>query len=371
MATEYFRPMLDVGNPRVFNVNVLTQQMLAGDPQAVPFFRSAPLNNLVLIKDTMPDDGNRKAGPAIGTKLYFPFNEKDIYEGGRTIFTTDKHLEAALVDMFGRGALAAAGLQEDFRLLAILNRLPSLDPFLLKDVFLNEGFTIDPAYFEVGKDLWKEIELFILERFEPVVKAAFPDALTSDDKARVLIQKIWEARDLQALKPLVDAFRLPPDEALQIFSAWKGINFYSYQYTRSKPQLVQLLTWLRDLQLPPAVALAERSEMKAVLEQIKAQLRAEWQKVDKILQDYQTGYDKMFKLKVSSAGFVGFLKNSGKLYWELGNSLGKMGQGAYCWHLMSKRFPERKVPWEQLREIVALLAKIFQPDKKMTTSAAW
>jgi hypothetical protein len=374
MASEYFKPMLDVGSPRVLNINLMTRRLMESDPAAMPFFRSRPLNNLVLIKDTMPEELRRTTSAVIGTKLYFPFNETNIYEGGRTIFVKDKYIEQALLNHFGEGALSREALAEDLRILAILDRLPSLDPFLLKDVFLNEKVSMNEAYFEVSQEVWQEIEAFILQRFEPLVKAAFPDAQSSGDgRARKLIEKIWEARDLEALDPLIQAFRLPQNEALEIFSAWKGINFYAFQYERAKPQFIALLTWLKDLKMPvAAVSAAERNEVKNMIELVKTQLRAEWQKADAILREYQESYDKMFKLKVSSAEFVAFLGKSTKMYWDLGNSLGKVGHASYCWEVMAKRFSENKGPtWEPLKEILTLLSKIFSADRRPATSVAW
>jgi hypothetical protein len=372
MATEYFKPMLDVGSPRVFNCNVMSRRVKEKDPSAPPFFRNLPLNNLVLIKDTMPEDLRRTSAAAIGTKLYVPFNEDNIYEGGRTIFVKDKHLAEALMQHFGESALGKESFAEDLKILNVLDRLPSLDPFLLKDVFLNEKIAVNEAYFEVSQEIWAEIESFILERFEPLVKAAFPDAMSSDDRARKLVEKIWEARDLEALAPLVQALRLPPAAALEIFAAWKGIIFYSFQYEKAKPQFVDLFTWLKALEMPvAAISSAERKEFKDTVEAVKAQLRAEWGKADTILQQYQQSYDKMFKLKVSSAEFVAFLKNSSALYWDLGNALGKAGHAFYCWDAMSKRYKERKLPWEPLRELINLLSKILTPDKKLATGVSW
>jgi hypothetical protein len=365
--------MLDVGSPRVLNVNVMTHQILQKDPAASLFFRNKPLNNLVLIKDTLPQDLRRSALTGIGTKLYFPFNENNIYEGGRTIFASERLLHPALLQHFGQDALGKEALAEDLRILAVLDRLPSLDPFLLKDVFLNEKIAINEAYFEVSKEVWTEIELFIIARFEPLVKAAFPDTKTSDDRARRLIEKIWEARDLEALDPLVRAFRLPPAQALEIFSAWKGINFYAFQYERTKPHFVKLLSWLKDLQVPAVgIRIDERTEFMGTLDLAKGQLRNEWQKVEAILQEYQQSYDKMFKLRVSSTEFVDFMKKSSRMYWELGNSLGKIGHASYCWEVMAKRFSDdKKLSWEPLKEIIQLLAKIFAVEKKAITSVAW
>jgi hypothetical protein len=371
MASEYLKPMLDVGSPRVLNCNVLTRRIMTRTPGSATFFRNKPMNNLVLIKDTI-ESGMSVARSSIGTKLYFPFNENDIYEGGRTIFFHDKDMERALIENFGEGAFAKDALTEDMRILTVLDRLPTLDPFLLKDVFRNEGIEINEAYFEVSKEVWDEIELFILQKFEPLVRAAFPDVMAQDEKARKLIETIWEGRDMEILQPLAAALRLPQGEELQTFAAWKGVNFYAFQYERTKPILIELMTWLRDMKIPlAAVSATERNEMKAMLEITKTQLANEWKLAESILREYQDAYDKMFKFKVSSSEFLAFLKRSNKAYWDLGNTLGKAGHSTYCWNVMTKRFPERRLPWEQLLEVMKLLSKIYKPMQKMATGTSW
>jgi hypothetical protein len=368
MAQEYLKPMLDVGTPRVLNCNVITQRILAKDPNAKTFFRCKPLNNLVLIKDTDP----QSRASSIGTKLYFPFNEHDIYEGGRTIFVHDTGSEQALKDNFGEGALPKDLLAEDIRVMKILDRLPSLDPFLLKDVFINEKIEMNPAYFEVAKELWDQIELYILQGFEPLAKAAFPDALSSDEVARKLIEKIWEGRDLEALKPLILAFRLPAGHELESFAAWKGIIFYGFEHQRAVSSMADITAWLKEVKIPTAaVTGAERAEVVATLETAKTRLQEEWGAAERVLAEYQDAYDKMFKYRTGSADFLKFLQNSSKAYWTLGNSLGKTGHAFYCWNAMSKRYPNRKMPWDQLRELITLLAKIFNAEKKAGTATSW
>jgi len=370
MANEYLKPMLDVGSPRVLNCNVMTRRVLAKDPAAQTFFRCKPLNNMVLIKDTDPNDRNQSS--SIGTKIYLPFNENDIYEGGRTIFLHEKNVEAALIDSFGRGALPERAMADDMKILRILDQLPSLDPFLLKDVFINEKIEMNPAYFEVGKEIWDRIELYILQGFEPLAKAAFPDALSSDEVARKLIEKIWEGRDLEALKPLIAAFRLPAGQESQIFAAWKGIMFYGYQHQSASALMEEMTAWLQGIKIPiAAVSGEERKEYLALLEADKSQIQGEWKAAERVLEEYQTSYDKMFKLKQGSNDFVQFLRNSKQAYFTLGNSLGKTGHAVYCWDMMTKRYPERKLPWDQLSEMIVLLSKIFATTKKAATAVSW
>ncbi len=368
MTHEYLKPMLDVGSPRVLNCNVMTKRILAKDPAAKTFFFCKPLNNLVLIKDTDPQ--SRAMG--IGTKLYLPFNENDIYEGGRTVFLHDKHVEAALVNNFGEGALPKELLDGDMRIMRVLDRLPSLDPFLLKDVFINEKIPMNPDYFEVSMELWNQIEKFILKGFEPLAKAAFPEALSSDDVARKLVEKIWEGRDLVALKPLIMAFRLPEGHELETFAAWKGIIFYGFEQERTVESMANMSAWLKEVKLPAAgLSAQERAELKEMVETIKVRLQEEWQAAEDVLAEYQNSYEKMFKLRTGSADFLKFLQNSSKAYCTLGNSLGKIGHAIYCWDAMSKRYPGRKMPWDQLHELIMLLSKVLAADKKAVTESAW
>lgn len=372
MANKYLKPMLDTGSPRVFNCNEMSRRVLAANPEASLFFRNKGLNQIVLIKDAVPENERVPGMVAVGMKLYFPFNQNDIYEGGRTIFLHSKGVEGAITDYCGEGAVTPEALSHDMKILSILGHIPSLDPFLMKDVFLREGITLDPAYFEVSAEMWAEIELFMLQKFEPLITAAFPDAESSDEKARLLIDKIWEARDLEALMPLIEGFRLPKERALDIFASWKGIVYYTYQYTRAQPHFVELLKWVKDNEtLPAGLTAAEIKDVTTMITMVRDQLRAEWQKTDKIVKDYQASYDKMFKDKISSADFLAFLKNSDKIYWEIGNCLGKVDHALYCWGVMSSRYNDHKTPWPISQEIFRLLAQVLEPEKKQNTSTAW
>ena len=203
-------------------------------------------------------------------------------------------------------------------------------------------------------------------------KAAFPDAMASDEVARKLIEKIWEGNDMEALKPLVMAFRLPQGKEKEIFAAWKGVIYYGFEHQRTVPLQGELSAWLKDIKIPAAAVTGqEREDLKNTMERAKLGFQNEWQAVETVLNQYQAAYDKMFKLRTGSADFVNFLQNSSKAYQTLGNGLGKVGHAIYCWNIMSKRFPNRKMPWEHTREFITLMSKIFNVPQKQATASNW
>lgn len=133
-----------------------------------------------------------------------------------------------------------------------------------------------------------------------------------------------------------------------------------------------MIKWINKNEVPvPGIPAAETKEILSMIETSKGWMKKEWQTVDSIVRDYENSYDRMFRYKISSTEFLSFLKNSNRTYWEIGNSLGKINHAVYCWDVMTMRFNDRKLPWPQLQEVIRLLHKIFEPEKKITTSMAW
>src|SRR5580692_5574950 len=102
MSETGLRPIIDSGSSRVFDCNRITSRLRENGVRDNLFFRNPQLNNLIVIKHTVPahERRARHMGP-VGTKLYFAFDENDPYRGGSTIFLHDQHLEAALHDKCG------------------------------------------------------------------------------------------------------------------------------------------------------------------------------------------------------------------------------------------------------------------------------
>src|SRR5271154_5406611 len=103
MKDDVFRPMIDAGSSRVFDCNGITLKLLADSAGGEDlFFRHPRLNHVVVIKHSvMPSERRSRRDPPVGTKLFFPFNERDPDEGGSTIFLHDSQLEAALDEKCG------------------------------------------------------------------------------------------------------------------------------------------------------------------------------------------------------------------------------------------------------------------------------
>jgi hypothetical protein len=368
------RPMIDIGSSRVFDCNGVTLKIARdGDGEDGLFFRHPALNHVVIIKhSTLPHERRSRQDPPVGTKLFFPFNEANPYEGGSTIFLHDRQLEMALHEKCGVNRLAdKEAFEEDLRILRLLARLPTLDPFLLRDVLEAEQITVNDRYLEISAAQWTEIQGLIQQRFVPIVKAAFPDSAGSRSKAKKLIEKLWEAKDQDALQPIIQTFGLPEDGALEILYAWKVIAFYSFQFQRMKGTLLELARWLKDSEAMAGFGIPTQRTIAVQLHHwVRQELRTQWGKIEAILADYEDGYDKMFIKKTETGPFLAFLRNARATFWEIGDALGKVDQAVYCWDRITARYPLRRVhPVEMLESTFSVLAEILGSDMESETIA--
>jgi hypothetical protein len=371
--SAYLRPMLDSGSSRVFNCNDRARKLLKEKADKPFFFKMAKMHGLVLIKEPVLDAARRSMSDNIvGTKIYIPYNQDDVYEGGRSIFFDDPRLVSVLNEMFGlKGVtLEQPDFGHDVKVLGILHQLPSLDGFLMRDALELEGVSTNDNYFEVAGSERSAIYDYIRRKFEPLVRAACSGASSVSSKVNQLIDKIWEAKDQDALEPLIRAFRFPENEALAIFASWKGINFYTFEYLRTKQRREQFGVWLRDNAKPRNfVSKGDQDHLNQLRRITIERLREPWNGVEAITRQYESLYANFLRVPEGVSQFLEFLNKAKEIYWQMGDSLSKINHAIHCWDNVSIGFSERKLPAEKLAELLEILQQVLAPNTERAESA--
>jgi hypothetical protein len=372
---QYLRPMLDSGSSRVFNCNDRARKLVLEGAKEPYFFRLPKMHGLVIIKEAALESAHRGSNaPIVCTKLYLPYNEEDIYEGGRSILFNDPRLLEILNELFGlKGAtLAEANLQHDMKILGILDRLPSLDGFLMRDALELEGIAANENYFEVSGTERAAIYEFVRRKFEPLVRAACEEEATVSNKVNQLIDKVWEAKDKKALEPLIRAFRFPDDEALAIFASWKGINFYTYEYYRAKQQREQFGLWLRDRATPRNfVSKTDQDYLNQMRRATVERLREQWNAVEAIAREYESLYANFLRKPEGVVEFLNFLRKSREIYWRMGEALSKINHAIHCWDSVSAGYADRRLPADKLSYILEILQLVLSSSEHAASAVVW
>jgi hypothetical protein len=367
LTDRNLQSMLETGSSRVFNCNDIAKKLVELKDPDPYFFKSPAMNVLVLIKEAIVDDRamRRMKGEIVGTKLYFPYDSDDIYGGGRSVYLHDDKLTRVIQEILGTaGQMDGIALEHDMAILEIVDKLPSLDGFLMRDALEIRGMKPNPKYFEVPENEHRAIREFIRKKFDPLVKIAYAGMPNANAKAMNLVEKMWEATDLDSLAPLIRAFRFPEEDALEIFSAWKGINFYSFQYVRSKPSRENFALWLRDNAKPRGyVPSAVMEHFDLLRKATIRKLRFHWQAVEEITREYDSLYGAMLSRPDAAPAFVEFLHRGRSLYWKMGNSLSKIAHAVTCWKEITQGSSGRPLAADMLERLLTNLNQILAGEE--------
>jgi hypothetical protein len=362
----YLSLMLEGGSSRVFNCVEKHLKLRAEGVKDASFFKHEPFHNVVIIKEGAIARSALPLGRRLATKLYFPYNIRDGYEGGRSIYLHDPKLLEVLNEVVGLQGkkLQKENVQNDLKILQVMDGLPSLDAFLMRDALELDGLTPNPLYLDVSETERAAIYEFIRLRFEPLVRAALGDGTYQPQKVAGLVDKIWEARDLDALDPLIQACRFPKGEALRIFTSWKGINFYTFEYERCRPDIDALTQWLDETSVPRfSSATVDPDQIAYLKRSAIARLTHHRKVVADIVNEYDDTYAQFVSNPQGTANFIRFLNRSKELYWRLGESLSALDHATHCWQIVTTNFQGRRLPAEQLALALECLANVLVEDR--------
>ena len=119
------------------------------DYYAKPFFRDSQMNKAILIKHTLrPHERDlfvRQRRTV--TKVVLPFDPNDLRLGGQSVLVGQNGF-----DVFCRAHFHTddAGGHPDVRLLRLLDALPSLDPFLVREHLSRNGYRPAACYLKIS-----------------------------------------------------------------------------------------------------------------------------------------------------------------------------------------------------------------------------
>lgn len=293
-----------------------------------------------------------------------PFDIEQISGGGNSLDLsvprgrTESLFELTGFDMNREGDNVA----RDRRLIEVIEGLPSLDPFLLRDRLEIEGIQAPDAYFEISEAEFQEIKKYILAKFKPITtRVVDPKSPRATETAEEFIMKLWEGRDLKYLAPITQVFRIDPAQAGEIYYSWKGVTYYELQYKRGQKTLLGFADWLHTKGAVPShyVKGSIRAELEEQVRDIAAAFARHLKNSSEILRIYNQGYADLFVRGGDARPFIEFLKDSSTLFWDIAASISAMNHGVAVWRQHTKKASDGKLPADELTKLLGLLDRVI------------
>lgn len=359
MRDPSLEAVLTSGSSRVFNCASAFDRLPGEGLGAL--FRTRLLNASVLIKDTPPNDVQLRDVPGadrrrrrIATKLYLPYDTRDIFRGGKTVYYGTREFETALADLLD---LKQPATREAFTLdcyvLDLIDGVPSVSPFLLRDKFRMARLAVNPVYYDVPEEEWIEIDSFVRGQLLRMVRSLYPGEGDKGEHVTKLLDLLWHLQDSEELRSLGRVFRIPDPEVLDTFFAWKGVIFYGYEHARRKEAIHNLLRWLEDTKglLDPR----QKSDIaiKTLILHLLGTLSTVVVDVESKLTQYQDAFNQLFLTQADYAPFLQFLEGAQNYFQSIGIGLARLDHLTEIWE--KRGADRRRLPLHDRAELLRIL----------------
>jgi hypothetical protein len=234
---------------RVLNLAAiaLAQSENENHPQN-PLFKSRVFNSAILLKHRLrPNESDVFSGPrVIATKVIIPFQVADLRVGGQSMFIGQRGFED-LVGEIGNYS-QAADKKHDLHVLQMIDSVPSLDPFLLREHLHSHDIVSDSSYFEISAADQQRMydytaaEIRKLTALISTAKAGAHNASTERKVTALLSSKVDGK-----LEPLRATLSLGPEQFSEGVFSWRGFIYYKWALNEFWPSLIRALREIKAM----------------------------------------------------------------------------------------------------------------------------
>ena len=260
-------------------------------------------------------------------------------------------------------------VEYDMELLKILDALPTFSPLIVELALERNNMTIPNTYLDLTPELRVKLRAQLKGRIRPLIVVAYDKSSVSVEKAvEDMTGKLFSLHNVREILPLVQALRLPPENAIEFLSSWIGITYFEYEYSMIQNHLKQFAVWLsKSSYLNEHISVREKDYADALVRQIKDRLSIDWKRIYALSNAYRETYsDLVYNGEI--AKFSKFLLKCKQAYWERGDLLGRFEQTAIAWRVFNASYHGKRILFSILINFFVLLRKLHDAPPQVNSS---
>ncbi|MFA7261810.1 MAG: hypothetical protein WC068_02200 [Caulobacter sp.] len=321
---------------RVLNLLAIASQSRGRPDWAErPLFRNRVLNASMILKHRLrPDetyvfDDYRTSA----TKIIIPFERSDLALGGQSFFIGQR----GWMDLLREACADGRALDHDVTVLRLLDGLPSLDPFLLREHLRRHNHHVAPCYFAISSADLEAMHGYVAMQVEELVKLACEKTGQGNVTGR-LVEALLSTDIDERLEPLRLTFMLEGRDFSEGVFSWKGFLYYKWMLTVLQPQLAAVAREIGTLTVSGPRDLETGQYIDAARERLKRAILGQRAEIDRALAAYDRAFEGLTQ-RGDPAAFRRFLLDAPRQFMSLGEKVGQVSHIASFWRY---RFPANR-----------------------------
>jgi len=319
-------------------LNLLAIQAQSGhrpEHGEAPLFRNRVLNTAMVVKHRLRSDDIflfDEIRPN-ATKIIIPFERSDLGLGGQSFFVGQR----GWVDLLREACNEHSDMGRDLMTLRLIDQLPSLDPFLLREHLRRHGLMVAPCYFALSAADLEQMQGFVSVQISQLINLAFQESgrIVPGAYAARLVEALLSTDVDERLEPLRETLVMDGDSFKEGVFSWKGFLYYKWMLTRLWPELNAVggeiarltVTGNRDVETARYVEEIRKRLRHGIVVERKAILRS--------LEIYDRAFEDLIDNGRPQA-FRAFLLRAPDMFLSLGEKVGVIAHIASFWRY---RFP--------------------------------
>ena len=326
---------------RVLNL-VSTMRNLAEDPalSEKPFFQNRILNASIIVKHRVrPHEAELFSKPrAAATKIMAPMDGKDLKLGARFLMVGQKDFDQSAEEMFGEGVKPGG---RDRQVLDLIDELPSLDPFLVREHLKRNGIEPARGYFAISDADIERMHAFVRAEVTALVSLSSAQSGDASQAASRLVEKLLSNSPDAGFEPLKEVLRLSDKDYADGVFGWRGFLYYKWVLAELTPKLVDVLADVLSVQARGPRTQESTNYLPAARKRLEAAINQAVDGVNRMLAVYDKAYMSL-TLDGQPTAFRDFLLAAPAMFMSLGEQSGAVQHIVSFWRY---RFPSgRRAP---------------------------
>ena len=299
----------------------------AGNPEHAekPLFLSPVINRSFLLKHrTRADETYLFGSPkAVATKIIIPVDPSDLKAGGRSLFVDQRGYSDMLATA---GNYSGDALDRDLWVLRLLNAVPSLDPFLLREHLRNNNIEVASSYFAISEGDQARMHDFVGKEMSKLVMLAGG----GDESGNRLVTAMLSNRIDEKLEPLRLTLGLTGNDFREGVFSWRGFLYYKWSMGKFWPDVMGVLREIHRIQPLGGQTPEQKVFLASARHNIIAMVRDNGNEVNKALAIYDASFRDLVENQ-SPRKFRDFLLSAPYMFLELGEKLGAISHIVSFW----------------------------------------
>jgi hypothetical protein len=301
-----------------------------------PVFRNPVLNRALIIKHRLRRDEIDlfHLRRQVATKVVVPIDSSELASGGRFVFIDQRGFEPIMLEAFGLEAD-----HPDLATLRLMDALPSLDPFLLREQLRRHGADPAPCYFAVSEGDMARMIQFVEDEIRPLVTLSLGD-LEAVGSTRRFAGKILSNDPGDRMEALRQTLTLAPEDYQEGVFCWKGFLYYKWVLTSLMDEVAAVADAVAVVKPIGKVDRNARAWLDRARRVLRDRILLTRDAAGETLRIYDDAYSAL-TTESDPVAFRDFLLRAPRLFTRLGEQLGAIQHVVSFWRF---RFSPGAVP---------------------------